>query len=107
MATFEFTVNQSFLEASGHPITVPKSQLDYKLLLSLGLDHKNLVVVLPKGERYEAEIYHGEAGYGEYFQIRFHGGDRSLPPYLKMNDHLIIIFTKAAAKSLAVLEYRG
>lgn len=105
METFDFTVNKSFLESNGHPITVPKSQLPYKSLLSLNLDHENLIVILPQGERYKAEIYHGTAGYGQYFQIRLHGGNRSLPPYLKLDDHLIVVFVKAKFNSLAILEY--
>jgi hypothetical protein len=107
MASFEFTVNESFLEGSGHPITIPKSQLPYQALGVIGLDHKHVVVVLPHGERFEAEIYHGEAGYGEYYQLRFNGSDRDLPSYLKLNDRLIVFLAKAANNSFAILEYRA
>ncbi|MFC3552477.1 hypothetical protein ACFOLC_15845 [Lysobacter cavernae] len=107
MSSFEFTVNESFLEGSGHPITIPKSQLAYPAFRALDLDHKHVVVVLPHGERFEAEIYHGEAGYGEYYQLRFNGNSRTLPNYLKLNDHLLVFLAKAAGKSHAILEYRA
>ena len=107
MASFEFTVNKSFLDGSGHPITIPKSQLPYQELRSLGLDHKQVVVTLPRGERFEAEIYHGTAGYGEYYQLRFTGGHPSLPGYLKFNDRLLILLEKAGGRSHATLEYRA
>ena len=107
MESFEFTVNDSFLEGSGHPITIPKSQLQYKALVALGLDHKHMLVVLPHGERFEAEIYHGEAGYGEYYQLRFNGSNRTLPGYLKLNDSLLVFLAKSAGQSYALVEYRA
>lgn len=106
MASFEFTANRSFLHGSGHPITIPKSQFAHDELLSLKLDHKLVLVTLPHGERYEAEIYHGTAGFGEYYQIRFIGAGRSLPSYLKLNDRLIVLLEKAAGRSYVTLEYR-
>jgi len=107
VASFEFMVNQSFLHASGHPITIPRSQLAHDELLSLNLDHKDVLVMLPQGERYEAEIYHGTAGYGEYYQIRFIGSSRGLPSYLKLNDQLLVMLEKAAGRSHATLAYRA
>jgi hypothetical protein len=107
MSSFEFTVNKSFLDGSGHPITIPKSQLAYEELRSLGLDHKHVVVTLPRGERYEAEIYHGTAGYGEYYQLRFTSGSPSLPSYLKINDRLVVFLENAGGRSRATLEYRA
>jgi len=105
VASFEFMVNRSFLHASRHPITIPRSQIAHDELLSLNLDHKDVLVMLPHGERYEAEIYHGTAGYGEYYQIRFIGSSRSLPSYVKLNDQLLVMLEKAAGRSHATLEY--
>ena len=105
MAVFQFTVNKSFLNRSGHPITIPRSQLSYQALIALGLDHKHITVILPYGERFEAEIYHGDAGYGEYYQLRFSGANKALPHYLKRNDRLIVALVKAAGHSFAILEY--
>lgn len=107
MASFEFTANKSFLDGSGHRITIPKGRLAYEELRSLGLDHEHVIVTLPRGERYEAEIYHGTAGYGEYYQLRFTSGCPSLPNYLKLNDRLIVLLEKAAGQSHATLEYRA
>lgn len=107
MAVFEFTANDSFLDGSGHPITIPKSQLPYSALTAASLDLNDITVILPHGERFEAAIYHGEAGFGEYYQLRFNGSNRTLPSYLKLGDHLIIVLTKAAARSYALVEFRG
>ena len=104
MVVFEFKVNDSFLDGSGHPITVPKSE--NADLAAAGLDHKDVVLILPHGERFEAGIYHGEAGWGEYFQLRFHGSKRTLPSYLKLGDHLIVVLTKVATHSYALVELR-
>lgn len=107
MARFDFTANKSFLDGSGHPITIPKSQLAYEKLRSLELDHEHVMVTLPHGERYEAQIYHGTAGYGEYYQLRFTSGSRGLPSYLKINDRLTVLLKNAAGRSHATLEYRA
>jgi hypothetical protein len=107
MANFEFTVNESFLEGSGHPITIPKGQLPYRVLGAVGLDLRRITVILPQGERFDAEICHGEAGYGEYYQLRFNGDNRSLPEYLKLNDQLIVLLAKASGRSYAIVEYCG
>jgi hypothetical protein len=106
MAVFQFTINDSFLTGAGHPITVPKSQLPYKELIAAGLDHKHVTVILPHGERFEAEIYFGEAGYGEYYQIRFIGQDRTLPGYLKSNDQVFVLLTMIGSRSYAIIERR-
>ena len=107
MASFEFTVNKSFLGERSHPITIPRGQLSHKALLAIGLNHKHLIVVLPRGESYEAEIYHGESSYGEYYQMHFIGSDRTLPGYLELDDRLLVFLAKAAGKSYALLEYRA
>jgi hypothetical protein len=107
MASFEFRVNKSFLNDSGHPITIPKSSLPYDKLLSLGLDHDRLNVVLPRGETFEAAIYHGTAGYGEYYQIRFQSGRRDLPSYLSLNDLVVVTFETYGGRSLAKISAKA
>ena len=86
---------------------VGKTTMAVAFTRTLGLDHKHVVVTLPRGERYEAEIYHGTAGYGEYYQLRFTSGSPSLPGYRKLNDRLIVLLEKAAGRSHATLEYRA
>ena len=106
MAVFEFTINKSFLGEVNHPITVPKSQLPYEALATIGLDHANVTVILPRGEKYSAKIAHGEAGFGEYFQLQFTGNDRTLPTYLALHEHVIVFLAKAVGQSYAIIEYR-
>ncbi len=107
MASFEFTVNKSFLGGSGHPITIPRSQLPYRTLCSLGLDYKHVVVTLPRGERHDGRIHQGIAGFGEYHQLRFVDSQLTLPSYIKLSDRLIIFLEKAGRHSHAILEYKA
>lgn len=106
MEIFEFTVDESFLKEPWHPIAIPKSQLPYQRLEAAGLDHKRLTVILPEDERFEAEIYHGEAANGSCYQLRF-SSNSALPRYLKLHDHLLVLLGKTALRSYAVIEYRG
>ena len=106
MAVFRFTMNQSFLGNQGHPITVPKSQVPYKALEAEGLSQKNVTIIFPRGERFEGQLYHGEAGFGEYYQLQVRGVDRTVPSYIKLHDRLLVALFKGGARSYAVLEYR-
>ena len=106
MAVFRFSVNQSFLGNTGHPITVPKGQVPYSSLKAEGLSEKNVTIIFPRGERREGQLYHGEAGYGEYFQLQVRGEDRTLPSYIKLQDRLLVVLFKAGSRSYAALEYR-
>jgi hypothetical protein len=75
MITFPFTVRKSFL-GSSHPITVP-SRL-YKGLenLKAGVDG---VSISTDYVPLRGIIYHGNAGWGPYFQIRKRGRNYILP----------------------------
>jgi hypothetical protein len=106
MAVFRFTINQSFLRNAGHPITVPKGQVPCSSLEAEGLNEKNVTLILPRGERFEGQLYHGEAGYGEYYQLQVRGENRTLPAYLKLQDRLLVVIFKAGSHSYAALEYR-
>ena len=88
MAVFRFTVGKVFLENKGHPITVPKSQVPYRALEAEGLSQKNVTIIFPRGERFEGQLYHGEAGYGEYYQLQVRGDDRTLPRYINLHDRV-------------------
>jgi hypothetical protein len=73
MLAFQFRVNASFLTYSSHPITIPKSQIDYR---SLGVQLASVrwvEVSAPDGRVLAAAIYSGTAGYGPYYQIRCQG----------------------------------
>ena len=70
MLQFRFKVNQSFLTWPSHPITVPKSQIDFAQLEEEGLDRGDLKVVCPDGTSLSGKMYSGTAGFGPYYQIR-------------------------------------
>jgi hypothetical protein len=70
MQRFNFKVNSSFLSWPSHPITVPKTQIDYLKLEKEGLDQGTLRVVCPDGTTVSGDMYSGTAGYGPYYQIR-------------------------------------
>lgn len=70
MISFAFRVNRSFREYATHPITIPKSQVDYRQLereLAGGVEGD---LRFPDGSSVPAFVYGGVAGYGPYFQIR-------------------------------------
>lgn len=69
MFTFTFRINRSFLTYRSHPITIPKSQVDYGVIAAEGLT-PDLLLVLPNGEKIDGQLYSGVAGYGPYYQIR-------------------------------------
>lgn len=70
MIAFRFKVNRSFLEWPSHPITVPRSQVDYQSL-ERELGHTDsLEIITPEGERLRGTLHYGVAGYGPYYQIR-------------------------------------
>jgi hypothetical protein len=106
MEIFEFTVDESFLWESGHPIEIPKSQLPYQRLEAAGLDHRHVTIILPEDERFDAEIYRGDTANGDCCQLRFTSSNSTLPGYLKLDDHLLVLLGRTAIQSYAVVEYR-
>jgi hypothetical protein len=69
MVAFDFTVNPSFVSYGSHPITVPKSQVNYERLEQEHMGHE-ITVIEPSGSRMAGWLSRGVAGYGEYNQIR-------------------------------------
>lgn len=80
---FIFRLNRSFLRYPNHPITVPRSEVDYATLAADELDQGEFRIILPKGERFLAKMYSGVSSYGPYLQLKFSGDERQLPKYLK------------------------
>ena len=72
MISFLFTVNRSFLEYPTHPVTVPRSRVDYAQLRREGLG-PSLTIVAPTGQTVTGRLYSGIAGYGHYYQIQADG----------------------------------
>jgi hypothetical protein len=103
---FRFKVNDSFKVYSWHPITVPKSQVDYDLLQKQGLHEGDLTIVFPHGERVRGHMYYGRAGYGPYYQVRTYT-DQEIPSYLKDRDKVLVILVKDGSEKYAVLEFRS
>lgn len=105
MAVFRFTIGRAFLEYKWHPITVPRSQVPYRALEAEGLGQR-VTLICPRGERFEAQLHHGpHSGFGEYYQLQVRGADRKVPPYIKLQDRLIVALFKSGARTYAVLEY--
>jgi hypothetical protein len=106
MLAFQFEVNESFLTASNHPITVPRSQLDYRQLEAAGLDQESYTITYPRGERFTARMYAGEAGYGEYYQLFVRAEQGAVPTYLRQGDQLLVLLARIGDRNYAILEYR-
>ena len=105
MIAFRFTINESFKTGSTHPITVPKSQVDYSVLSESGLGKGEFTIIFPKGERAHGHMYSGVAGYGPYFQLRFHSGE-SLPRYITEGGKVMVLLYKDSASKFASIEFR-
>ena len=73
MVKFRFIVGSAFLNYMWHPITIPKSQVDYKILESEHLAEEGLKIICPNGQGMTGHMYHGVAGYGPYYQIKING----------------------------------
>lgn len=72
MISFLFTVNRSFLKYPTHPVTVPRSRVDYTQLRREGMG-PSLTIVAPTGRTVAGRLYSGNAGYGPYYQIQAEG----------------------------------
>jgi hypothetical protein len=70
---FQFRVNASFLSYLTHPITIPKTQVDYEVLRAQLGGMRDAEIRCPEGQVLDAVIYSGTAGYGLYYQIRCSG----------------------------------
>jgi hypothetical protein len=103
---FIFNTSHSFLTANGHPITIPSGQVPHAKLSLAGLDRGPFVVILPRGERFEAEMRSGTAGYGPYYQLRFKGGTtRQFPEYITLDQQVLVMLLTTRSTHFAVLEY--
>ncbi len=71
MITFKFRINHSFLLYSSHPVTVPRSQVNYRDVEELLCSTREAWVSLPGIGAYRGIVYFNHAGYGPYYQIRF------------------------------------
>ena len=105
MIIFRFKINDSFINYYTHPITVPKSQVDYNQLVRENLDSGDLNIIFPKGEILKGHMYYGISGYGAYYQIRTYP-KQNTPGYLLKNENLIILLLKYSFHFYSVIEYK-
>jgi hypothetical protein len=70
MITFWFRINASFLGYPAHPITIPKSQVPYGEVADLLLVSRDVWINIDGSPPTRGHVYHGIAGWGEYYQIR-------------------------------------
>ena len=102
---FTFRMNQSFLY-SGHQLQIPRRQVNYDDLRALSLNHQDIQVVLPHGERYRGWLYHhGLNQHLEYYQLHLSDRHVKFPDYLKLDERLVLVLLRTNGKSLALIEY--
>jgi hypothetical protein len=70
MLSFGFCVNHSFLFYAAHPITVPRSQVDYGAVREILSHDCDVWITVPNATPVRGMVYQGYAGYGPYYQIR-------------------------------------
>lgn len=87
---FRFEINKSFKSSPTHPITVPRSLVDYAKLEKIGFDKGDFIIIFPKGERVKGRMNSGVSSYGPYYQIRINSKE-TIPRYLSKGDMVIII----------------
>ena len=102
MISFDFTVNKSFF-AGNHPITVPKTQVDYDVIKALGLSDVKAFIVCPDATKLKGKIYHGTAGYGPYYQIRMERSRHDPLSKLPIGKKIFIQIQKDTDEALILL----
>ena len=70
MISFTFRITDSFLRYPSHPITIPRSKIDYAELRALLAFAGDVWLSLPTVGAWPAKVYHGYSGGGEYYQVR-------------------------------------
>jgi hypothetical protein len=106
MIYFNFAANDSFLLQSAHPITIPRSRVNYADLVAQGLGKGPLIVTYPRGERLQGVMYSGVAGFGAYYQIQARSDRGRFPKYLKKGDRLLVVLLRANNQFQVILELR-
>jgi hypothetical protein len=66
---FPFTINNSFLTGSSHPITIPK-EFNSILKETVSADRYEITLSISNSININGYIYHGVAGWGQYYQIK-------------------------------------
>jgi hypothetical protein len=67
---FDFRINASFLGYSSHPITVPRSQVEYCEVERLRRLSDDVWITIHGRRPIRGQLYRGTAGFGPYYQVR-------------------------------------
>jgi len=108
---FSFVVNPSFVGYSTHPITIPRSQVDYSGMGRLLVGTVQVIVRAPNGAFCPGRLYSGESSWGRYHQVRaeiprqgwLHGlgvGDRVIVHLVRVGSVLVVDVQKPLASGV-------
>ena len=103
MISFDFKVNKSFLQNPSHPITIPKSSVDYKIIESMDVVSFDAIIICPDSTKWKGKIYQGIAGYGPYYQIRMEGYAQDPLYKIEKNKNLLIQIQESKTNVLIFL----
>jgi len=67
--SFSFIINMSFLKYGAHPITIHKEVYHFLKVHNIA-PNQDLLILFPDGSTATGYIYHGTAGWGEFYQIK-------------------------------------
>ena len=105
MNAFPFIARKSFLRRRSHPITIPRSYVNYQQLEAEGLDRGPYFVIFPKGEQVSGRLRLGTNNWGPYYQLTVDVNGCEFPAYLNHEDSIFVLLTQIRGKNYAVLEY--
>lgn len=107
MISFNFKVNKSFLQNSKHPITIPKSSVDYGIIENMDTMLSKAIIVCPDSTKLQGRVYSGRAGYGPYFQIQMQGDARDPLYKIEKGQNLLVQIQKTEENVLIFLTLEG
>ena len=102
MVEFYFTVNKPFVKYANHPITVPRTQVDYADLENKGLDRRELKIQYEHGEWMPGYMHSGSSGYGPFYQLRHSPPYKQLPT-LKKGDQVLVKLRQGEGHTLVTI----
>ena len=102
MLAFAFATNKSFRTTSSRPITIPRSQVDYRRLEAM-MSTRDVIVVLPDGREVAGMVYRGKSGFGQYYQVRMRGSNVRQLGALPLGKKLWVVLAKSSRGLTATL----
>ena len=95
MLSFQFRVNRSFLEYPTHPVTIPRSQVDYGMVESMLAGGPRVDLQVADDPATPAQIYGASAGFGPYYQIRAESALALDQPGFELGDKLLVTLDRS------------